>query len=120
ILPKLGARGASAMLGYAFDERCAAQNRDAVARFIAATPKAKEILASSADEWQRIGPLAAVTNPAALKILRDRHRAGIPRRPLADEEADARILYAVLAQVGGAELVGPARELAPGTFYREE
>ena len=120
ILPKLGARGASAMLGYAFDERWAAQNRDAVARFIAATRKAKEILASSDDEWQRIGPLAGVTDPAALKILRDRYRAGIPRRPIADEEADARILYGVLAQVGGAELVGPARELAPGTFYRPE
>jgi NitT/TauT family transport system substrate-binding protein len=120
ILPKLGARGASAMLGYAFDERWAAQNRDAVARFIAATRKAKEILASSDDEWQRIGPLAGVSDPAALKILRDRYRAGIPRRPIADEEADARILYGVLAQVGGADLVGPARELAPGTFYREE
>jgi NitT/TauT family transport system substrate-binding protein len=120
ILPKLGARGASAMLGYAFDERWAAQNRDAVARFIAATRKAKEILASSDDEWQRIGPLAGVTDPAALKILRDRYRAGIPRRPIADEEADARILYGVLAQVGGAELVGPARELAPGTFYRPQ
>ena len=120
ILPKLGARGATAMLGYAFDERWAAQNRDTVARFITVTRKAKGILASSDDEWQRIGPLAGVTDAAALRILRDRYRAGIPRRPIADEEADARVLYGVLARVGGAELVGPARELAPGTFYRPE
>jgi NitT/TauT family transport system substrate-binding protein len=120
ILPRLGARGASAMLGYVFDERWAAQNRDAVARFIAVTRKAKEILAGSDDEWQRIGPLAGVSDAAALKILRDRYRAGIPRRPIADEEADARVLYGVLARLGGAELVGPARELAPGTFYRPE
>jgi len=120
ILPRLGARGASAMLGYAFDERWAAQSRDAVARFLAVTRKAKEILAGSDDEWQRIAPLAGVTDAAALRILRDRYRAGIPRRPIADEEADARILYGVLAQLGGAELVGPARELAPGTFYRPE
>jgi NitT/TauT family transport system substrate-binding protein len=120
ILPKLGARGASAMLGYVFDERWAAQNRDAVARFIAATRKAKEILASSDDEWQRITPLAGVTDAGALKILRDRYRAGIPHRPIADEETDARVLYGVLARLGGAELVGPARELAPGTFYRPE
>jgi NitT/TauT family transport system substrate-binding protein len=120
ILPRLGARGASAMLGYAFDERWAAQSRDAVARFLAVTRKAKEILAGSDDEWQRIGPLAGVTDAAALRILRDRYRAGIPRRPIADEEADARVLYGVLAQLGGAELVGPARELAPGTFYRPE
>jgi NitT/TauT family transport system substrate-binding protein len=108
------------MLGYVFDERWAAQNRDAVARFIAVTRKAKEILASSDDEWQRIAPLAGVSDAAALKILRDRYRAGIPRRPIADEEADARVLYGVLARLGGAELVGPAVELAPGTFYRPE
>jgi len=87
---------------------------------IAADLEAKGILASSDDEWQRIGPLAGVTDAAALRILRDRYRAGIPRRPIADEEADARVLYGVLARVGGAELVGPARELAPGTFYRPE
>ena len=40
------------------------------------------------------------------------------RRSLAEEEADARALYGVLAEVGGTELVGPARELNPGTFYR--
>jgi NitT/TauT family transport system substrate-binding protein len=120
ILPRLGARGASAMLGYVFDERWAAQHRDAVAHFIAVTRKAKEILASSDDEWWRIAPLAGVADAAALRILRDRYRAGVPRRPIADEEADARVLYGVLARLGGAELVGPAPELAPGTFYRPE
>ena len=49
---------------------------------------------------------------------RDRYREGIPRRPIADEEADARTLYRVLAELGGAELVGPAGELEAGTFYR--
>jgi NitT/TauT family transport system substrate-binding protein len=40
------------------------------------------------------------------------------RRPLLEEEADASALYRVLAEIAGTELVGPARELAPGTFYR--
>jgi NitT/TauT family transport system substrate-binding protein len=120
ILPKLGARGPSAMLGYVFDARWAAQNRDAVARFIAVTRKAKDALAASDDAWQRVAPLAGLSDSAALKILRDRYRAGIPHRPIADEEADARVLYAVLARLGGAELVGPAPALAPGTFYRRE
>jgi len=39
-------------------------------------------------------------------------------RSVAEEEADARALYLVLAEIGGAELIGPARELAAGTFYR--
>ena len=43
---------------------------------------------------------------------------GIPRRPIAEEADDARTLYRVLAEIGGADLVGPAKELDPGTFYR--
>jgi len=120
ILPKLGARGPAAMLGYVFDERWAAQHGDAVARFIAVTRKAKDALATSDAEWSRVAPLAGVTDAAALTILRDRYRGGIPHRPIAEEEADARVLYGVLARLGGAELVGPAPELAPGTFYRPQ
>jgi len=120
ILPRLGASGPSALLGYVFAERWAVQNRDAVARFIAVTRQAKDALAASDDEWQRVAPLAGVVDAAALRILRDRYRAGIPRRPIADEEADARVLYGVLARLGGAELVGPAAALAPGTFYRPQ
>jgi NitT/TauT family transport system substrate-binding protein len=52
-----------------------------------------------------------------LRAFRDHYRKGIPRRPIADEEADARVLYRVLATIGGRELVGPAEELDPGTFY---
>jgi NitT/TauT family transport system substrate-binding protein len=120
ILPRLGARGPSAMLGYVFDERWAAQNSDSVERFIAVTRKAKDALAASDTEWQRVAPLAGVADAGALAILRDRYRGGIPRRPIAEEEADARVLYGVLARLGGAELVGPAPELAPGTFYRPQ
>src|SRR5262249_46628184 len=54
ILPRLGARGATAMLGYVFDERWAAQNRDAIGRFIAAARQAKDALAASDDDWQRV------------------------------------------------------------------
>ncbi|HLH88503.1 MAG TPA: ABC transporter substrate-binding protein [Xanthobacteraceae bacterium] len=118
VLPRLGATGVSAMLGYVFDERWAAQHRDAIDRFIAVTRKAKNELATSDDAWRKVAALAGVSEPATLKILRERYRAGIPRRPIADEEADARALYRVLARVGGPALVGPAPELAPGTFYR--
>jgi NitT/TauT family transport system substrate-binding protein len=120
ILPRLGAAGPAAMLGYVFDETWAAKNHDAVARFIAMTRKAKDQLAASDDDWQRIAPLVGAPDAAALKVVRDRYRAGIPRRAVADEEADARVLFGVLARVGGAELVGPDAELAPGTFYRPD
>ncbi|WP_225672573.1 ABC transporter substrate-binding protein [Bradyrhizobium hereditatis] len=117
LLPKLGAKGRTAMLGYVFDEKWANANQDKVARFIAMTRKAKEILATSDAEWEKIAPLTGAPDAATLRAYRDRYREGIPRRQVADEEADARVLYRVLAQIGGHELVGPAPELVSGTFY---
>jgi len=117
ILPKLGAKGAVAAVGYVFDENWAASHRDAVARFIAMTRKAKELLVTSDAAWDKIAPLTGTTDPAMLRIYRDRYRDGIPRRSIGDEEADARVLYRVLANIGGRDLVGPAAELDPGTFY---
>jgi NitT/TauT family transport system substrate-binding protein len=119
VLSQLGARGRTAMLGYVFDEAWAARNRAAVDRFIAVTRRAKEILATSDAEWERIAPLTGAA-PMMLKAYRDRYRDGIPRRPIADEEQDARTLYGVLATTGGAALVGGARALDPGTFYRPD
>jgi NitT/TauT family transport system substrate-binding protein len=59
-----------------------------------------------------------VSDAKALDTYRRRYLEGIPRRPLEDEAADAQALYRVLAEIGGADLVGPARELDPATFYR--
>ena len=118
VMHGLGAKGPVAIVGYTFDSAFAARNRSAVDRFLDAARQAKEILATSESEWQRLAPRIRVTEPNALEIYRKRYAEGIVRRPLAEEEADARGLYRVLAEIGGAELVGPARELAPGTFYR--
>jgi len=118
VMRSLGAKGAVAIVGYTFDGNWAGRNRAAVDRFLDAVRQAKEILASSDAEWQRLAPRIGVSDRAALAIYRQRYGEGIVRRPLAEEEADARTLYSVLAEVGGTELVGPARELDRGTFYR--
>ncbi|MCA1429422.1 MULTISPECIES: ABC transporter substrate-binding protein [unclassified Bradyrhizobium] len=117
ILPKLGAKGAVAAVGYVFDESWAASHKEAVARFIAMTRKAKELLATSDAAWDKVAPLTGTTDPALLRTYRERYRDGIPRRSIDDEEKDARVLYRVLAEIGGRDLVGPAAELDPGTFY---
>jgi NitT/TauT family transport system substrate-binding protein len=117
ILPQLGAKGPIGMVGYVFDEGWAASHRDLVARFIAMTRKAKELLATSDTAWDKIAPLTGTSDAAILQAYRTRYREGIPRRSIDDEEADARVLYRVLAEIGGRDLVGPAPELDPGTFY---
>jgi NitT/TauT family transport system substrate-binding protein len=120
LLPAFGAKGRTAMIGYVFDEDWASAHRDLVARFISVTTKAKEILATSDADWQAIAALTGATDEATLRAYRERYRDGIPRRPIADEEADARVLYGVLASIGGRDLVGPATELSPGTYYKAD
>ena len=118
VLHRLGATGPVAMLGYVFDGAWAARNRAALDRFLDASRQAKEILASTPAEWQRLAPRIGVADPAALALYRTGYSEGIPRRPVAEDETDARGLYHILADIGGTELVGPARELEPGSFYR--
>jgi NitT/TauT family transport system substrate-binding protein len=117
ILPKLGAKGRIAMVGYVFDDEWSNAHRDLLARFIAMTRAAKETLATSDAEWETIAPLTGATDSATLHAYRDRYREGIPHRSITDEEADARVLYRVLAGIGGRELVGPSPELESGTYY---
>ena len=117
---RLGAAGPVVMLGYAFDAGWAAKNKSAVARFLDVAAKAKDILANSESEWLRLAPRIGVSDNAGLEIYRRRYRQGIPRRPIREEERDAIALYRVLVDVGGAELVGPARALDKGTFYDPE
>jgi NitT/TauT family transport system substrate-binding protein len=118
VMKGLGTTGPVALVGYTFDGTWAARNGATVERFLAAARAAKDILGSSEAEWQRLAPRIRVTDASALAIYRQRYGEGIVRRPLAEEEADARALYLVLSAIGGTELVGPARELPPGTFYR--
>ncbi len=118
VVKALGAKGPVALVGYTFDRAWAARNASTLERFLAAARQAKDLLTSSQAEWQRLAPRIRVTDLDALAIYRQRYGEGIVRRSPAEEEADARALYLVLAEIGGAELVGPARELAAGTFYR--
>ena len=115
---QLGAKAPVAIVGYTFDGGWATRNRSTVDRFLEATRQAKDILASSEAEWQQLAPRIGVSDPNALAIYRQRYSEGIWRRPVAEEVADARALYRVLAEIGGTQLVGPARELDDGTFYR--
>jgi NitT/TauT family transport system substrate-binding protein len=55
---------------------------------------------------------------ATFQALKRHYREGIPQRPVAANEADAKILYRLLRELGGETLVGTATELVPGTFWK--
>jgi NitT/TauT family transport system substrate-binding protein len=117
VMRQLGANGPVAMVGYVFKNAWAERHRGLLDRFFAATREAKEILGASPEEWQRLAGRIGVSDPAAIEIYRRRYLDGIPHRSVGEEAADAQALYRVIAETGGADLVGPARELDPGTYY---
>lgn len=117
VMKSLGARAPIAMVGYVFDDGWAQRNHALLDRFFAVTGRAKELLANSPAEWQRLASRIGVRDESTLDLYRRRYLEGLPRLPLPDEVADAQVLYRVLAEIGGADLVGPVRALDPGTFY---
>ena len=104
-------------LGYVFSEAWAAEHTDAVQGFAQASKAAKVILASSEAEWERIRPLTRAEDDAVFAALKERFRDGIVTEWGEAERAAAADLYAILAELGGADLVGRATELVPGTFW---
>ncbi|WP_187969403.1 ABC transporter substrate-binding protein [Aquibium microcysteis] len=112
----LGASGPVSALGWVFPERWADAHPQAARGFVEASRATKALLASSDAAWERLAPLVRAEG-AELLALRDRYRDGIPRRPAAEEEADARLLHGVLAELGGEKLVGRSAAMAPGTYW---
>jgi NitT/TauT family transport system substrate-binding protein len=114
----LGAKDEPIVTGYVFDEAFATKNREALSRFFAMTKKARELIASSDKAWAAAQSRIATKDPAVIQLYRKRYVAGFPKASVQDVEADAATLYNVLAEIGGEKLVGPAKTLDPGIFYR--
>jgi NitT/TauT family transport system substrate-binding protein len=115
---RLGAEGPVAMLGYVFDEALVRKNPAALARFFEIAAEARESLARSDVDWEKLAPRIGAKDPAQLALYRQTYIAGIPRRPIAAEAADGRALYRILAKIGGGELVGPAQDLDADVYYQ--
>jgi NitT/TauT family transport system substrate-binding protein len=114
----LGLKQPVALVGYAFSEEFLASHKGTIDRFIAIAEKASDIMLRSDEEWDALRSLINAEDEPTFKAYRDRTREGIPRRPIAEEEADARRLFKALASVGGPDLVGPSLELDPGLYYQ--
>ena len=113
----LGASGPVAMTGYVFSEAFAASYKDALRRYFAAAAEAREILAEDPSAWAPIKARLRLKDDSALAVYRKRYLEGVPKRTVAEQAADARVLYRRLAEVGGEGLVGKAKDLDAGLFY---
>lgn len=114
----LGIAGEVPVAGYVFAQKWAEANRPAIDGLQAASHAARDILAGSDEEWTTLMPLTGAANAAELDQLKAYYRGGIPRAGQAEHAASAGKLFTVLAEIGGTELVGAARELPAGTFWQ--
>jgi len=113
----LGISAGVPYIGYIFAQHWAEQKPAFINGFIAASREAREILAASDAEWQRVKPLTGAANDAELERLRDWYRRGIPQRWDEPERLAAAQLFALMAKLGGPDLVGPISAVPPGTFW---
>ena len=114
-ISELGVASVPPQLGYVFPSS-SPRAPELIAAFADASRAAKELLKADA-EWERIRPLTKAEDDATFEALKRRFREGIIERWGEPERADAAPLYAILAELGGEQLVGGAMTVAPGTFW---
>ena len=113
----LGIEASVPFVGYVFSTAWANRNRATIDGFLAASHEAGERLAQSDAEWLKLRPLMGAADDREFEKLRDAYRRGILRRWGEPEKMAAAQLYEIMAQIGGADLVGPSSQIAPGTFW---
>ncbi|MFG1345054.1 ABC transporter substrate-binding protein [Xanthobacter autotrophicus DSM 431] len=109
------------LVGYVFDGAFARANPETVNAFARASRATKAALGAPAPAsdaaWAAARPQMQAPDDSVFAALRRGFVSGIPRLPLAEDRAAAARLYAMLAQLGGASLVGPATSLPPDLYW---
>jgi len=120
IARSFGVEGDIALIGYIFDEAILERGPGVLDAFVRASSEAKRLLATSEAAWTIVRPLMEAPDEATYRILKRYFLEGVPSRPVTEEREDAERLYAVLARLGGARLVGSATSLPPGLYWGEK
>ena len=105
------------LLGYVIRGDMLRDTPDLAAGLAAASRQAKELLATSDAAWEALRPQMNADTDAEFQALKAGFRAGIPAPGPVDEAAADRMLR-LMADLGGAELVGDMTALPAGVFVQ--
>lgn len=94
------------LVGYVWRNAIMSEKGASIAAFLRAAAAANRVLATSDAAWERIRPLMQAADDAEFVKLRDYYRTGIPGSFGEAERQSCATLFQVLAEFGGAELVG--------------
>jgi NitT/TauT family transport system substrate-binding protein len=111
----LGLNPDTPLLGYVFKGELVRDKPALVAAFARASRAAKDLLMNDDAAWEALRPRMNAKDDAEFVALRDGWRAGVPVRGAVDE-ASAAAMLALMAKLGGEQLVGRATTLPAGVF----
>lgn len=113
----LGLDPETPLLGYVIRGELLRDNPDLVDGFATASRAAKDLLANDPAAWEGIRPMMNAADDAEYEALKAGFIAGIPAAGPVNEAAAGRML-GLMAEIGGAELVGGATTLPEGLFVQ--
>jgi NitT/TauT family transport system substrate-binding protein len=114
---KLGLDPETPLLGYVVRGELVREHPEVVDGLMKASRAAKDLLASEDAAWERLKPLMKTENDAQFDALKAGFRAGIPAAGPVSKEA-AEKMFALMAELGGAELLGDVKALPEGVFVQ--
>lgn len=117
MLAELGVSRQPPLLGWVFSEKTAQTKEEAVKRYLDASFETKAALMTDDALWEEIRPAMNVDDDALFIALRDAYRAGIVAGYSDADIQAATEAYALLAAIGGSDLIGDNPALAEGTFW---
>lgn len=112
----LGLDAETPLLGYVFKGEMLRENPELIKAFAKASRTSKDLLATDDAAWERLRPMMPAKTDAEFEALKAGYREGIPGTASVDITS-ARAFFALMAELGGAELVGTATELPEGVFF---
>lgn len=111
----LGLNTDTPLVGYYMKEGFLAEHPTLAQSFFDASREAKDILANHPSAWDVLRPQMNAATDAEFELLKTDWIKGIPKRAPMDVVAASEFL-AIMADLGGPELVGSATTLPPGLF----